>query len=256
MQAVILCGGRGTRLHEETSFRPKPLVPIGEHPILWHIMRHYRDYGVRDFVLCLGYKGDVIRDYFLNFRRNSTDIEVDLSSGDVTLLSKQDVDWRVRLIDTGENAMTGARIRRISRHIQSDRFFATYGDGLANIDLGQLLRFHQEQGKKVTVTAVRPPSRFGELLVEGALVRSFVEKPQTGAGWINGGFFVFERSALDAFPDREDLSLEAHVLEEMAASHQLAVYKHDGFWQCMDTNREMQHLNDLWASGHIPWVKP
>lgn len=255
MQAVILCGGRGTRLHEETNFRPKPLVPIGDHPILWHIMRHYRAYGVRDFILCLGYKGEMIRDYFLNFRRNNSDIEVDLSSGDVTLLSKESIDWRIRLIDTGLNTLTGARIRRITQHIQSDRFFATYGDGLANIDLDDLLRYHREQGKKVTVTAVRPPSRFGELLVEGALVRSFVEKPQTGAGWINGGFFVFERSALDAFPDGEDLSLEATVLEGMAANEQLAVYKHGGFWQCMDTNREMQHLNDLWASGHIPWVK-
>jgi glucose-1-phosphate cytidylyltransferase len=242
-------------LHEETSFRPKPLVPIGDHPILWHIMRHYRAYGVRDFVLCLGYKGEMIRDYFLNFRHHNADLEVDLLSGDVTLLSKEDADWRVRLIDTGMNALTGTRIRRISSHIQSDRFFATYGDGLANIDLDELLRFHREQGKQVTVTAVRPPSRFGELLLDGALVRHFEEKPQTGAGWINGGFFVFERSALDAFPDREDLSLEGTVLEGMAARGQLAVYKHDGFWQCMDTNREMQHLNDLWTSGHIPWAK-
>ena len=255
MQAVILCGGRGTRLHEETTVRPKPMVSVGDHPILWHIMRNYRAYGVRDFVLCLGYKGEVIRDYFLNFRHNRADLEVDLASGDVTLLSREDVDWRVRLVDTGMNTQTGARIRRIARHIQSDRFFATYGDGVANIDLDELLRFHREQGKQITVTAVRPPSRFGELLVDGALVRHFLEKPQTGAGWINGGFFVFERSAIDALPDRENLSLEADVLEDMAARGQLAVYKHDGFWQCMDTYRELQHLNDLWASGHIPWAK-
>jgi glucose-1-phosphate cytidylyltransferase len=255
MQAVILCGGRGTRLHEETSVRPKPMVLVGDRPILWHIMRHYRAYGVRDFVLCLGYKGEVIRDYFLNFRHNRADLEVDLASGDVTLLSREDVDWRVRLVDTGMNTQTGARIRRIARHIQSDRFFATYGDGVANIDLDELLRFHREQGKQITVTAVRPPSRFGELLVDGALVRHFLEKPQTGAGWINGGFFVVERSAVDTFPDRENLSFEADVLEDMAARGQLAVYKHDGFWQCMDTYRELQHLNDLWASGHIPWAK-
>ena len=255
MQAVILCGGRGTRLHEETTVRPKPMVLVGDHPILWHIMRRYRAYGVRDFVLCLGYKGEVIRDYFLNFRHNSADVEVDLSSGDVTLLSKEDVDWRVRLVDTGMNTQTGARIRRIAPHIQSDRFFATYGDGVANIDLGELLRFHREQGKQITVTAVRPPSRFGELLVDGTLVRHFLEKPQTGAGWINGGFFVVERSAVDTFPDRENLSFEADVLEDMAARGQLAVYKHEGFWQCMDTYRELQHLNDLWASGHIPWAK-
>ena len=255
MQAVILCGGRGTRLHEETNVRPKPMVSVGDHPILWHIMRNYRAYGVRDFVLCLGYKGEVIRDYFLNFRHNRADLEVDLASGDVTLLSREDVDWRVRLVDTGMNAQTGARIRRIANHIQSDRFFATYGDGVANVDLDELLRFHREQGKQITVTAVRPPSRFGELLVDGALVRHFLEKPQTGTGWINGGFFVVERSAVDTFPDRENLSFEADVLEDMAARGQLAVYKHDGFWQCMDTYRELQHLNDLWASGHVPWAK-
>lgn len=255
MQAVILCGGRGTRLHEETSVRPKPMVPIGDRPILWHIMRHYRSFGVRDFVLCLGYKGEIIRDYFLNFRRHNADVEVDLGSGEVTLLSDEKVDWRVRLVDTGQQAMTGARIRRILGHITSERFFATYGDGLANIDLDRLLRFHAEQGKKVTVTAVRPPSRFGELLVDGALVSTFVEKPQTGAGWINGGFFVFERSALESFPDRDDLSLEGSVLESMAEQGQLAVFKHEGFWQCMDTYREMQHLNDLWTSGQVPWVR-
>jgi len=256
MQAVILCGGRGTRLHEETNLKPKPMVPIGGYPILWHIMRRYRAYGVRDFVLCLGYRGDVIRDYFLNFRHHNTDVEVDLANGGVTMLAKQDLDWRVRLVDTGLEAMTGARIRRVQAHIDAPRFFATYGDGLADIDLNNLMRFHEEQGKLVTVTAVRPPSRFGELLVDGALVRSFSEKPQTGAGWINGGFLVIERKALASFPDREELSLEADVLEDMAAQGELAVYKHEGFWQCMDTYREMQLLNEIWASGHVPWTKP
>jgi glucose-1-phosphate cytidylyltransferase len=256
MQAVILCGGRGTRLHEETNLKPKPMVPIGGRPILWHIMRRYRAYGIRDFVLCLGYKGDVIRDYFLNFRHYNADIEVDLSDGAVSLLARHDVDWRVRLVDTGLEAMTGARIRRVQQHIDAPRFFATYGDGLADIDMQSLLRFHEEQGKLITVTAVRPPSRFGELLVDGALVRSFSEKPQTGAGWINGGFLVIERAALASFADREDLSLEAHVLEDMAAQGQLAVYKHEGFWQCMDTFREMQLLNEIWAAGQVPWAKP
>ncbi len=255
MEAVILCGGRGTRLHEETVVRPKPMVTVGDHPILWHIMSHYRAYGLRDFVLCLGYKGDVIRDYFINYHQNNADIEVDLSSGDIEVLSRKAIDWRVRLVDTGLNAYTGARIRRIARHIRSDRFFATYGDGLSDIDLDKLLRFHREQGKLVTVTAVRPPSRFGELLIEGAVVRSFVEKPQTSEGWINGGFLVIEKAALDYFSDEEDLSLEGTVLETMAASGHLAVYKHDGFWQCMDTYREMQHLNEIWASGNVPWVK-
>jgi glucose-1-phosphate cytidylyltransferase len=255
MQAVILCGGRGTRLHEETSLKPKPMVPIGNHPILWHLMRRYRAYGIRKFVLCLGYKGEVIRDYFLNFRHYNADLEVDLASGAVTLLADHDVDWQVRLVDTGLAALTGARIRRVTPHIDSPRFFATYGDGLADIDLDQLLQFHERQGKLVTVTAVRPPSRFGELLVEGALVRRFSEKPQTGAGWINGGFFVIEQAALASFPDREELSLEADVLEDMAARGQLAVYKHEGFWQCMDTYREMQLLNEIWASGNVPWAK-
>lgn len=254
MQAVILCGGRGTRLHEATSVRPKPMVPIGPRPILWHIMSHYRRHGVRDFVLCLGHMGDVIRDYFLNYRRLNSDAEVDLATGDVTLMSNEGLDWRVKLVDTGQDAMTGARIRRAAPHIQGDRFFATYGDGLSNIDLHQLLAFHKAQGKQVTVTAVRPPSRFGELLVEDGLVHSFNEKPQTGAGWINGGFLVFERSALAEFPDTEELSLEGDVLKGMAEKRQLSVFEHNGFWQCMDTYREMQLLNDMWVGGHAPWL--
>ena len=232
MQAVILCGGRGTRLHEETSLRPKPMVPIGGHPILWHITPLSSLWpGISSCALVQ--RGRHPR--LSIFNTTNADVEVDLSSGDVTLLSGDDIDWRVRLVDTGMDAMTGARIRRIGRHIGSDRFFATYGDGLANIDLDRLLHFHTQQGKKVTVTAVRPPSRYGELLVDGALVRSFAEKPQTGAGWINGGFFVFERAALKDFPDHEDLSLEATVLEQMAA----------------DGHGSVQ-ARRLWQHGHIP----
>jgi glucose-1-phosphate cytidylyltransferase len=253
MQAVILCGGQGTRLREETEFRPKPMVAIGGRPILWHIMRHYRSHGVRDFVLCLGYKGDMIRDYFLNFRHYNADIQVDLADGVVTVLAEDRLDWRVTLVDTGASTMTGGRIRRAARHVRGDRFFATYGDGVSDIDLSALLDFHRSEGKKVTVTAVRPPSRFGELLLEGELVRSFVEKPQTGASWINGGFFVFESGAVADFPARDDLALESTVLEGLAADGELAVFKHPGFWQCMDTYREMQLLNDMWASGAAPW---
>jgi len=252
-QAVILCGGLGTRLREETEFKPKPMVPIGDKPILWHIMKHYRAHGVRDFILCLGYKGEVIRDYFLNFRNHGNDVHVDLSSGVVTALSEEKTDWRITLVDTGATALTGARVKRAAKFIEDDKFFVTYGDGVSNIDIGKLLEFHNAEGRKATVTAVRPPSRFGELLLEDGVVRSFVEKPQTGAGWINGGFFVFDTAAVRALPDNEDLSLESHVLEGLAARGDLSVYKHAGFWQCMDTHREMQILNDMWARGAAPW---
>ena len=253
MQAVILCGGRGMRLREETEFRPKPMVMVGGRPILWHIMSHYRAHGVRDFVLCLGYKGDIIRDYFLNLRNHAADFQIDLATGTVNVLSENAVDWRVTLVETGDETMTAARIRRAVQYVSGERFFATYGDGLSNVDLGALLDFHQSQGKRATVTAVRPPSRFGELLVDGGLVKSFIEKPQTGAGWINGGFFVFETAAIRDLPDSEDLVLESTVMEQFAARGELAVFKHESFWQCMDTYREMQLLEKMWQSGAAPW---
>ena len=253
IQAVILCGGLGTRLREETEFKPKPMVAIGDKPILWHIMSHFRAHGVRDFILCLGYKGDVIRDYFLNFRNYGNDVQVDLADGTVTPLSEEKTDWRVTLVDTGATTLTGTRVRRAAKFIKGDKFFVTYGDGVANVDIGKLLEFHNSEKKQATVTAVRPPSRFGELLLDEGVVRSFVEKPQTGAGWINGGFFVFDAAAVRALPDHDHLSLESHVLEGLAAEGQLSVFKHAGFWQCMDTYREMQILNDMWASGAAPW---
>lgn len=253
MEAVILCGGLGTRMREETEFKPKPMVMIGNRPILWHIMRHYRAFGVRDFVLCLGHKGEVIRDYFLNYRNYNNDIELDVASGAIQILREDEIDWRIRLVNTGAATMTGARMRIASQHLKGECCFATYGDGVGNVDLGALLAFHNAGRKQATVTAVRPPSRFGELLMEGELVRSFSEKPQTGAGWINGGFLVLETAALRKLPEHEGLSLEAHVLEDFAAKQELSVYKHEGFWHCMDTYREMQLLNELWASGAAPW---
>ncbi len=253
MQTVILCGGLGARLREETEFKPKPMVAIGPRPILWHIMSHYRMHGVRDFILCLGYKGEVIRDYFLNFHHHNVDVRVDLSDGTVTMLGEDKLDWRVTLVETGASAMTGTRIRRASRFLSGDRFFATYGDAVSNVDLAKLLDFHRSQGKAATVTGVRPSSRFGELQIEGGAVRSFVEKPQTSAGWINGGFLVFETAVAREFPEDENLSLETQVLEDLAARGQLSVFKHNGFWQCMDTFREMQLLNDMWTSGAAPW---
>ena len=253
IQAVILCGGRGTRLREETEFRPKPLVTIGDRPILWHIMQLYRSYGVRDFVLCLGYKGELIRDYFLNYRRHMSDIEVNLADGSVTFLAENTLDWRVRLIETGVETLTGARIRCVAPYLAGECCFVTYGDGLADIDIAALLAFHRSAGKLATVTAVRPPSRFGEISMEGQLVRSFIEKPQTGAGWINGGFMVFQRTAIAELPDAQDLSLEVDVLEHLAKRDELAVFTHEGFWQCMDTFREMEMLERLWRSGTAPW---
>lgn len=253
MQAVILCGGLGMRMREETEFRPKPMVSIGGRPILWHIMSHYRSHGVREFILCLGYKGDMIRDYFLNFRNYNADIKIDLSDGTTSLLSERPVDWRITLAETGDQAMTGARLKKVLKYVSGDRFFATYGDGVSNIDLKALHGFHCAEGKKSTVTAVRPPSRFGELLLDGNLATSFAEKPQTGSGWINGGYFVFETETLRDFPQDDGLVLESTIVQSLAARGELSVYRHSGFWQCMDTYREMQLLDQMWTSGKAPW---
>jgi glucose-1-phosphate cytidylyltransferase len=255
MTAVVLCGGLGTRLREETEFKPKPMVEIGNRPILWHIMKHYRHFGVRDFVLCLGYKGEVIRDYFLNYPIYNADFAVDFATGDVeTLAQGCSEDWRVVLAETGRDSMTATRIRRAMRYAKGDTFLATYGDGVSDIDLDRLYAHHKAQGKLATVTAVRPSSRFGELAIDDNLVTSFREKPQVADGWINGGFFVFERRAFDLFGPAGDAPLETTVLEALAANGQLAVYKHHGFWQSMDTYREMTLLNEMWDSGRPPWT--
>jgi glucose-1-phosphate cytidylyltransferase len=254
METLILCGGLGTRLREETEFKPKPMVEIGTRPILWHIMKLYRHFGCRSFVLCLGYRGDIIRDFFLNYHRRNSDFTVDLSNGDLdTLSSKLGEDWRVTLAETGTHALTGLRIKRALKYVDGDTFFATYGDGVADIDIQTLLAHHRKMGRLATVTAVHPSSRFGELGVDGDVVTSFNEKPQVTEGWINGGFFVFERTAFDHLNGEDDLSLEQGVLESLARQNELAVYRHPGFWQCMDTYREMQLLNERWASGQAPW---
>jgi len=254
LSVVILCGGFGTRLREETEFKPKPMVEIGGKPILWHIMKTYRHYGCRDFVLCLGYRGDAIRDYFLNYHRRNSDFTVDMASGDVTTLSNGNAeDWRVSLVETGADALTGLRIRRALKYIKGDSFFATYGDGVADVDIATLLQHHRRSERLATVTAVHPSSRFGELAVEGDCVKTFREKPQVTDGWINGGFFVFEREAFAGTSDKDNVALETGVLEALAHTDNLGVYRHPGFWQCMDTYREMQLLNDMWASGRAPW---
>jgi len=254
LSAIVLCGGLGTRLREETEFKPKPMVAIGGRPILWHIMKHYRHYGVSNFVLCLGYKGDVIRDYFLNYPLYNSDFAVDLASGDVETLSNgTHEDWRVVLAETGEQSLTGTRLRQALRYSSTNTFLATYGDGLSDVDLDRLLAHHRRSGKLATVTAVRPSSRFGELAIEGGLVRRFREKPQVTEGWINGGFFVFEKQAFDRLRSGANVALEEGVLETLAGEGQLAVYQHHGFWQSMDTYREMQLLNEMWNGGRAPW---
>lgn len=254
MSAVILCGGMGTRLREETEFKPKPMVEIGGKPILWHIMKHYHHFGVRNFVLCLGYRGDVIRDYFLNYQTHISDVAVDLRSGGIETLSNGDAeDWRVVLAETGAETLTGSRIRQALRYVRGNTFFATYGDGVSNVDIAALLAHHRRIGRSATVTAVHPSSRYGELSIDGGLVKTFREKPQVNDGWINGGFMVFERAAFADLRPGADESLEQGVLEKLAARADLAVYQHGGFWQSMDTYREMCLLNDMWARGQAPW---
>ena len=254
LSVVILCGGLGTRLREETEFRPKPMVEIGGRPILWHIMKHYRHFDARDFILCLGYRGDVIRDFFLNYPLYNSDFAIDFNTGDVeTLANVCQEDWRVVLAETGPDSLTGTRIKRTLRYIDRSTFLATYGDGVADIDLDRLLAHHRAAGKLATVTAVRPASRFGELSIEGSLVKAFREKPQVAEGWINGGFFVFEKRAFDLIKPDQNVTLEEAVLEALAAKGELSVYKHHGFWQSMDTFREMTLLNDLWDGDRAPW---
>ncbi len=254
LDVVILCGGLGTRLREETEFKPKPMVEIGGRPILWHIMRHYYHYGARNFVLCLGYQGDAIRDYFLNYKMHNSDVAVDFASNSVEILSDGfDEDWRVVLAETGTDALTGTRIKRALKYVQGNTFLATYGDGVADVDLDQLCAHHVRSGRPATVTAVRPSSRYGELGIEDGRVTKFREKPQVNEGWINGGFFVIDKAALDRVPADANVTLEEAVLESLANEDALAVHKHRGFWQCMDTRREMLLLNELWDSGRAPW---
>jgi glucose-1-phosphate cytidylyltransferase len=253
VKVVIFCGGMGTRLREETEFRPKPMVEVGDKPILWHIMKLYARHGWKEFVLALGYKGDFIRDYFLHYGLRNRDVTVTLGSRELEMHGElEEAGWKVTLAETGEQSYTGTRLRRVGKYL-GDRFLCTYGDGLADVDLAALVRYHEQQGRLATVTAVRPSSRFGELGIEGGLVTVFREKPQVGGSWINGGFFVFEKRALELDGDVEE-SLEQGLLVRLAEKGQLAVYAHDGFWQCMDTYREMVLLNDLWKSGKAPWT--
>jgi glucose-1-phosphate cytidylyltransferase len=252
MQVIILAGGRGTRIAEESTTRPKPMVEIGGRPLLWHVMSIYAAHGYTDFLVACGYKGEVIKEYFHNFIVHNSDYVIDLKSGTIEYVSPARLDWRIGVIDTGMDTMTGGRIRRLQPLIKGSTFMATYGDGVGNVDIGALVRFHRSHGRLATVTAVRPPSRFGGLLLDGDRVREFSEKPQTGEGWINGGFFVFEREVFDYLPD-DDTILEREPLERLSQAGELMAYRHCGFWQPMDTLREKQLLEALWQSGNPPW---
>jgi len=252
VKAVILAGGFGTRLAEETVVKPKPMVEVGGQPILWHVMKIYGHHGTSDFVICLGYKSEVIRHYFLHFHHLPEDLTVHLGTGEVQLLSARGEDWRVTLIDTGLQTQTGGRLRRVRDAAGPGPCLMTYGDGVADIDVGDLVTFHRRQGRLATVTAVRPPARFGALEVEGDRVARFREKPQAGEGWVNGGFFVLEPGAFD-YIDGDATIWERGPMERLAADGQLAAYRHEGFWQCLDTVRDLNTLNQLWASGKAPW---
>ncbi len=259
MKTVILCGGYGTRIRDVADDIPKPMIPVGGLPILWHIMKYYASYGHKEFVLCLGYKSQAIKDFFLNYEAHIKDFTVDLG-GKFPIQFHTDhseSDWRVTLAETGLKAMTGARIRRIRKYVGADdSFFLTYGDGVGNIDIERLLAFHNSHGKALTVTGVRPPGRFGELLNDAnGAVTEFNEKPQAVGGRISGGFFICRRSIFDYLDEREDLVFEKEPMTKLVQDRQLMMYEHDGFWQPMDTHREYQLLNELYDSRHAPWVK-
>jgi glucose-1-phosphate cytidylyltransferase len=251
MKVIILAGGFGTRLAEYTDVIPKPMVSVGDKPMLWHIMRTYAKYEHKDFYVALGYKAGVIKDYFLNYRALNSDFTVDLATGTVTPHQTLPLDWRVTLVDTGDVTMTGGRAKRMAPFIGDDTCMLTYGDGLADINLEEVLAFHRSHGKLATITAVRPAARFGELKIEGSRVASFQEKPQLGDGWINGGYFIFEPGFFELI-DGDSTFLEREPLERAAEAGELMAYHHHGFWQCMDTKRDHELLESLWAQG-APW---
>ncbi|MBI3351131.1 MAG: glucose-1-phosphate cytidylyltransferase [Nitrospirae bacterium] len=253
MRVVILCGGLGTRLSEETSVRPKPMVEIGGKPILWHIMKIYSHYGFNDFILCLGYKGYIIKEYFANYYLHQSDVTFDIANQSMKIHQNNSEPWKVTLVDTGDSTMTGGRLKRISKYIEKQPFMLTYGDGLGNIDIKALVTYHKQHGKLATVTSTQPSGRFGAMnLDEENRVRSFQEKPAGDGAWINGGFFVMEPKCLDYLIDDQTI-LERDPLEKLAKENQLIAYKHTEFWQPMDTLRDKLHLEELWQSGKAPW---
>lgn len=252
MKVAILAGGLGTRLSEETTVKPKPMVEIGDKPMLWHIMNIYAAHGYKEFVIALGYKGEIIKDYFLNYHYHSCSLTIQLKTGDVSIHNGQGEDWIVHLLDTGIDTNTGGRVKRVAEFIGDETFMLTYGDGVSNVNISRLVDFHQQQRKLVTITAVRPPARFGQMIVNNHRVTQFMEKPQLGEGWINGGFFVLEPGITKYIPD-DHTAWEFESLEHIAADGQLAAYQHEDFWQCMDTLRDKRLLETLWQDGSAPW---
>ena len=254
MKVIILAGGFGTRLSEYTETVPKPMVSVGGRPILWHIMRTYAHFGHKDFYLALGYKAEFIKEYFLNYRSLNSDFTVDLGSGVVEPHQADNSDWRVTLVQTGLDSMTGGRVKRLQSFIGNEPFMLTYGDGVADVDLGALLDFHRSHGKMVTVSAVHPGARFGELEIDSGRVKSFQEKPQLGQGWINGGYFVMQPEFFDLIAGDATI-LERDPLEAVAGMGELMAFRHEGFWQCMDTKRDRDYLETIWSSGNVPWMR-
>ena len=252
MKVVILAGGLGTRISEETATRPKPMAEIGDKPILWHIMKTYAAYGFKEFVLALGYKGEYIKDYFLNYHYHSHSLTVNLKSGNIRVHDSDSEDWIVHLLDTGIDTLTGGRVKQAAEFIGNEPFMLTYGDGVCNVNLKKLLEFHRAQGKLATLTAVRPSARFGQMVVEDGSVVQFQEKPQIGEGWINGGYFVLEPGILN-YIEGNHTAWEFESLDKIAARGQLAAYQHENFWQCMDTLRDVHNLEKLWQEGNAPW---
>lgn len=252
MKVVILAGGLGTRLAEETELRPKPMIEIGSRPILWHIMKYYAHYGVKEFYITLGYRGEVIKRYFMDYYSLDGSITIDLGSDHLTREDRECEDWIIHLKNTGLETNTGGRVKRLEPYVGDSTFMVTYGDGVCNVDLHALLDFHRSHRRIATITAVRPPARFGGLIFDGDVVSEFTEKPQIGEGWINGGFLIFEPEVFKYLED-DSTSLEADTLERLASDHQLMAYRHEGFWQCMDTLRDKRQLESLWQEKRAPW---
>jgi len=253
MKAVILAGGLGTRISEETHLRPKPMIEIGGRPMLWHIMKLYSAHGINDFVICCGYKGYVIKEYFANYFLHMSDVTFDMANNQMEVHRRKAEPWRVTLVDTGENTMTGGRLKRVQEYVQNeDAFCFTYGDGLSNVDITASIEFHRSHGKQATITAVLPPGRYGALMRNGTSVQGFTEKPRGESGWINGGFFVLSPKTLKLIDD-DSSTWEGKPLETLAHSGQLQTFEHTGFWQAMDTLREKNLLEDLWNNNDAPW---
>ena len=252
MKTIILAGGFGTRLSEETQSRPKPMLEIGGRPILWHIMKIYSYYGFNEFIIGLGYKADFIKRYFLDYIQHAGNLTIVIKNGDSEIIQRKQDEWTIHLEETGLDTMTGGRVKSLKNWVKNETFMLTYGDGVSNIDLKELIKFHKEKGKLATITAVRPPARYGGIVMDDGVIKKFTEKPQAGEGWINGGFMVLESEVLYRIQDSRT-SLESEVLESLAAENQLAAYCHDDFWQCMDTLRDLKYLENLWVEGKAPW---